>query len=143
MIIDSNESIGTFGALAATLVHPNFQGLGIQARAIELRLELARKKGILDLGVTVSPHNKRSLYNIIKAGGEIRRMVSFEDGRTRFLLNLNVGKKKESNSITEVYVPLSKIALHNQFLNKGYHGNNIIKTGFDSYVSYVKNRKRR
>lgn len=140
LLIGNNKPINQFGAFAATVIHPDFQGKGIHAKAIHYRLLLAKKKQVKYLTASISPHNKESLNNIINAGGEIRFLNCFSDSRKRFLLILDVNKTDSENSFTEVYVPLRKISLHDKILNEGYYGNNIIKTGFDSYVSYVKDK---
>ncbi|WP_020407972.1 GNAT family N-acetyltransferase [Hahella ganghwensis] len=128
-----------WGALAATLVVPEYRRRGIQHAAIKLRLDYAKRCGTERLGVTVSPYNQASLSNLLSNGGSIQGIETYDDGRTRFLIAFECRQKSVSFGIPEqVIVPCHNVNLHRRLLAENYIGKRIINTGVDSYITYAR-----
>jgi hypothetical protein len=65
------------------MLHPGFRGMGLHRRAIDVRLDIARRRGRMQAIAIASPSNTPSLCNLLRQGGRVESIIDRADARVR------------------------------------------------------------
>lgn len=112
--------------LETTIVHKDYRGNGLQDITLKLVKSLAKRLGYRHLLCTVSPDNFYSLYNNMKNGLKINRLMKKYSDSWRFVLHLDLEEDLE-NPIDRVITQWTDKLKQRNLLNKGYIGVGIDK----------------
>jgi len=112
--------------LAVTMLHPNFRGMGLHRRAIDLRLDIARRHGRLQAIAIASPSNTPSLCNLLHRGGWVESIIDFADARVRYLISIAAHRQPRRGAESLPLVPVSEPAQLRPLLQQGYVGEEVV-----------------
>jgi GNAT superfamily N-acetyltransferase len=112
--------------LAVTMLHPGFRGMGLHRRAIDLRLDIARRRGRLQAIAIASPSNTPSLCNLLRRGGRVESIIDLADARVRYLVSIAAHRRPRRGAASLPLVPVSEPARLRPLLRQGYVGEEVV-----------------
>jgi len=130
-----NQSFDRTCVLAATMLHPDFRGKGLHREAIGLRLKIALERGRSKGFAMSSPWNTASLCNLLRMGARIRDLLSFADGRLRYLAIVTMRQQQAPTSgQPPVLVRIPDCAAQRVLFEAGYVGERIVAKGEELFL---------
>jgi hypothetical protein len=112
--------------LAVTMLHPGYRGMGLHRRAIDLRLDIARRRGRVQAVAIASPFNTPSLCNLLRRGGRVEGIIDLADARVRYLVSLAAHQRQQGRAASLAPVPVSEPARLRPLLRQGYVGQEVV-----------------
>ncbi|WP_141746469.1 MULTISPECIES: GNAT family N-acetyltransferase [unclassified Corynebacterium] len=121
---------------AAGMVHPEYRGRGLQRESIRIRIEEAKRGGFSRLLAQVSPRNFNSLQNLFAEGFQCTRVASYEDGRSRLILSLELDNQSTGDDVIEdmELVPVRELSVINDELRNGRKGRHIVRSASEEFM---------
>lgn len=112
--------------LAVTMLHPGFRGIGLHRRAIDVRLDIARRHGRMHAVAIAAPSNTASLCNLLRRGGRVESVIDLADARVRYLVCIAAHRAPRGGAECWALVPVSEPDRLRPLLRQGYVGEEVV-----------------